>query len=327
MAINKRDRNRDKQFKIASIFILANLILCTLLTGLYKYNTDQLVLHYENEMFVRRDAEWNTVELYINELYNSLESKLSSVAQKVESNIIFSYKDNMSELQKQLEDGNYIHLCNTIREDIKDVYLTDVKNDNNDIFVAVHDGIILDYSLSKIPYADETVSKSFRTWEEYISTSVNPELTEKAIELILDQHNSIIFEQAEGEISFIEHQLDEIKKLYMQDGITALRNYTFLVPVYITEDGDIFGNVDIMYGHKYKTYKIILIQEFNVYDQLEENYPGLMDDSKYRCIDSHYDDILLKQNLIGIIILLELITCISLSCVVFNLVLRENKKE
>ena len=129
MAINKRDRNRGKQFKIASIFILAILILCTLLTGLYKYNTDQLVLHYENEMFVRRDTEWNTIELYINELYNSLESKLSSVAQKVESNIIFSYKDNMSELQKQLEDGNYIHLCNTIREDIKHVYLTDVKND------------------------------------------------------------------------------------------------------------------------------------------------------------------------------------------------------
>ena len=118
MAINKRDSNREKQFKMASIFILANLILCTLLTGLYKYNTDQLVLHYENEMFVRRDTEWNTIELYINELYNSLESKLSSVAKDVESNILFDYKDDMALLQEQLADGNYIHLCNTIRDDI-----------------------------------------------------------------------------------------------------------------------------------------------------------------------------------------------------------------
>ena len=61
--------------------------------------------------------------------------------------------------------------------------------------------------------------------------------------------------------------------------IIGLRNYQFLTPAYITETGDIFGQPEISHGVKNETHTFIFVQEFNLYDQIKENHPEMMDTS------------------------------------------------
>lgn len=316
-----RSNKKERKYKIASIVILANLILCTLSCGLYKYNMDQTIVSYNNYKDARRDAEWDVIEMYINEMYNNLEKELLDITVDLEISIISDY-DNLDDLEKEFSKEDYSHLYSIIEEKVKNTYLTPVKNDNNDLFVAVRDGIFMDYSISQIPYYSDTKTEDFRTWEEYINSSINPTLTRKAVDLILNQSNDVIFNQIDGDQSFYSQQLKELKKIYKEKGLEELKNFVFLVPAYITDDGDILGNLDIMYGHKYNTYKIILVQEFNIYDQLKVSYPSLVDEDRYKYLDIQQEQLIENQACLGMLIVLEVFACIVLSCIVFNLLFK-----
>ena len=189
-----RSNKKERKCKIASIVILANLILCTLSCGLYKYNMDQTIVSYNNYKDARRDAEWDVIEMYINEMYNNLEKELLDITVDLEISIISDY-DNLDDLEKEFSKEDYSHLYSIIEEKVKNIYLTPVKNDNNDLFVAVRDGIFMDYSISQIPYYSDTKTADFRTWEEYINSSTNPTLIRKAVDLILNQLNMMKLEK------------------------------------------------------------------------------------------------------------------------------------
>ena len=47
-----------------------------------------------------------------------------------------------------------------------------------------------------------------------------------------------------------------------------MKSYTFLLPIYITDDGDIFGKYDVVGTHKQSNNKIIIIQEYSLYDYI-----------------------------------------------------------
>ena len=217
---------REQKYKIASIVILANLILCTLTTGLYKYNMDQSIICYNNYVDARRDSEWDTIEMYINEMYSKLNKELVDITLDLELDIVSEY-ENLNVLENEFTAEDYSHIYSIIEKRVKDTYLTPVKNDNNDMFVAVTDGIFMDYSISKIPYNTDTKTETFRTWEEYINSSTNPALTRKAVDLILDQSNEVIFNQIDGESIFYTEQLKELEKLYKENGLDELRNFIF----------------------------------------------------------------------------------------------------
>lgn len=45
-----------------------------------------------------------------------------------------------------------------------------------------------------------------------------------------------------------EMTYEQLKSVYVKEGITGLRNYQFLVPIYITDTGDIFGMMILLEG-------------------------------------------------------------------------------
>ena len=322
MCVYSRKR-RDLNFKVASIVILVNLVLCSVISCLYKYNTDELIMNYDNNIEARKIAEWDSIELYIKVLYNGLDNSINDIANNVEEGIREEYPD-LEVLKEEMESANYSHLDKTVAPFIKDVFLTNVENDRNDIFVAVNDGIISNFSLSDVPYEYEYKNNNIFKWSDYIERSFNKTLTKDSVDMILNQSNDIIFSENKNTL-IIDHEkilqpyLSEMKKVYLKEGLDGLRNYTFLVPAYITNDGDIFGQNDIINGYRYSTYKIILIQEFNIYDQLMTNYPTLINEERYHIIDNNMMAKISGTSLVGMLIMLEMFACIVLSCLLFNM--------
>ena len=327
-----RSKDKEHSFRIAAVIILANLLLCASIGCIYKTYTNDLETMYTGNIEERKVQEWDIIEMYIKELYRSLSYEMDDLSVDIEQKIIDTY-DDLDVLKEELDLKDYSGLYKVVSPLIKDLYLSNIKNDRNDIFVATNDGIIADFSLSQIPYWDETTTSNptILSWQQYIDTSSNSDLTKESVNLILDQVNCIIFNErfnTNGDhMIILQPYLSEMKKVYIEEGIDSLRNYTFLVPSYITDDGDIFGNIDIEHGYRYTTYKIIIVQEFNIFDQLKNNYPNVINENRYESIDNMFLQKLTTGNIIGLLIIAELFASIILSCKLFNLHLLIYKKK
>ena len=64
-----------------------------------------------------------------------------------------------------------------------------------------------------------------------------------------------------------------------------------LVPTYITNNGDIFGQNDTDQGIRYDNYKLIVIQRINLYEQIKHNYPNLITNNYMKNVDKTYNRI------------------------------------
>ena len=94
----------------------------------------------------------------------------------------------------------------------------------------------------------------------------------------------------------------------------GLKNYQIWIPVYITDTGDIFGQSDVVKGVKQPTHKIIVVQEFNLYDQLKKASPRLFNsaykDDGILDIKMNYHYITIFLYIIGIIYAVEVIVAL-----------------
>ena len=75
-----------------------------------------------------------------------------------------------------------------------------------------------------------------------------------------------------------------------------------MVPVYITDTGDIFGQSDIVQGIHQDTHKFIIIQTFNLYDQIMSTKSDFGDDDYLGRLNSRYDRILNSLYILGIVV-------------------------
>jgi hypothetical protein len=105
-------------------------------------------------------------------------------------------------------------------------------------------GVIADMNVLKF----NQVQRSFT---DEMNTHYNPELGFASLEnIILKKSDSLVFYEPNYPISN-GHQIvkypsmDQLRQVFYKEGLDGLKNYTFLVPVYITDDGDLFGNPDI----------------------------------------------------------------------------------
>ena len=110
----------------------------------------------------------------------------------------------------------------------------------------------------------------------------NKELEEESIHRLLTHSNSIIATEntntlGKDHIKIDSMNYDSLKEVFVKEGIDGLKNYQFICPAYITETGDIFGQDDIVQGLRKPNHKIIVVQEFNLYDQLEKMGSALFD--------------------------------------------------
>lgn len=217
------------------------------------------------------NAQTNAILSIKTELEKNIEEPLQAITQEMENEI---KSMDLDKLESQLNNGEIPkELSNIFDKYYGELYLTGIESDDNDIFVCTSEGIIFD---NNIQYATETDE---RDWSLEVNRQYNKAMADKTITNLLNENSDtsfLVFER-KNEIDTPHNIYDEInaetiKEIVSSEGLKGLKNYTFLVPVYITETGDIFGKDDVIAGHLQKTNKFIVVQEYNLYDYIIMNH-------------------------------------------------------
>lgn len=233
---------------------------------------------------------------------------------------------------KILLENKALNLQNIILNEYSDNSLleNDIKNptDNSKLSKIfdkeLHNKNIIVGSMDKIlwnrTYGEySTDLKDDYTLEDVIYKTYNEELSREAIDTILklnsQKNDFIIWKSGKSNIEISNNNIDELLnelQKYNYD-INELKGYDILIPVYITEDGDILGVKDVdMIGRYNDNCKMVLVQKLNLYDILSHN--------KYN-IENYKDEVTRIQDMIEQLTDDEIIKNIYLLLIIIGIVI------
>lgn len=268
----KRKHSKRHSLKIKKLYNYAVVILCLSVIPIYGYVIQETSSVQDNIIDSINDERFDLLYSFIESTYNEAEFKVQKVSTNIQNELNSMDKESIKTDLDQTGHSEEMYEC--IRRNIENECLNGVDNHRNGIIVMTMDGIYEDLSLSRAASNEEELVLN---WECVINRSFNKELQKEAINKIINhsgsEHELIVVEN-ENLSKNKNHKLissfsyDKLKYIYLTEGLEGLRNYNIYVPAYITEEGDIFGQRDIVHGVQQYNYKIILVQEFNIYDQL-----------------------------------------------------------
>ena len=233
---------------------------------------------------------------------------------------------------KILLENKALNLQNIILNEYSDNSLleNDIKNptDNSKLSKIfdkeLHNKNIIVGSMDKIlwnrTYGEySTDLKDDYTLEDVIYKTYNQELSREAIDTILklnsQKNDFIIWKSGKSNIEISNNNIDELLnelQKYNYD-INELKGYDILIPVYITEDGDILGVKDVdRIGRYNDNCKMVLVQKLNLYDILSPN--------KYN-IKNYKDEVIRIQDMIEQLTDDEIIKNIYLLLIIIGIVI------
>ena len=305
-----------KKIKRSKIDRLISIILLTLASFIIILTVcDNAILSIKNSRAAAiedvKKRDFDTVWMSILNYMEDAEKQTSSVATNIENDIRANF--DLKDLQTKLDNGDVEareKLSEIFRENIDGVYIGEVNNNRNSIIILEgYDSIVEDLFVDPESREEGAVieNPSSPTLSQYQNTTYNKELFTSAVRKIRTHTDKIIaiepYNYIKGEHEKIhEMNYHNLERVYINEGVQGLRNYQFLVPVYITDSGDIFGQKDIENGVPQENHKFIVIQTFNIYDQIMFNSPEFGDDDYFGRINARYDRILNSLYIMGIII-------------------------
>lgn len=273
---------------------------------------------------ILKDAKLDSIIEAIDEISNQAYEYLIPLSKDIEKEIRANC--DMEQLEQDLSAG-------VINEDFQRTlksfsykrYFSNIENDKNDIFIANRNKILVDFS------HDTTYEKQTRTWEDEIKTFANPDSAATALKKLYIQDDSIIAWEREASankdhIYYKNINKENIRKIYKEEGWEGLKNYQVLVPIYITTDGDIFGKPDIKNGIYTNNNKIIIIQEFNIYEQLMKYFPAMINEQDIKMVQKDYDHMMMHLHTFGVVVIVSIIGVVVSTCLRFNSALEQEEE-
>jgi hypothetical protein len=204
---------------------------------------------------------------------------------------------------------------NTFDSFFQNVYFTYIRNANNDIFICDKNYIIANYSQKN----DKDVY-AYIPWKDVSLYQNTPDLSGDALAELLDEEDpQPVTYRNDG--SGKSYTILEVKELYLSEGIEAFKNINILVPVYITTDLRGHYSMDYMddYPESASTkYRAIIVQEFNIYDQLIAMEPEVENAYSVGFSDEELSGISIALYLSGFCLLLGIILFIAIIIWIFN---------
>lgn len=263
---------KTKIVSISSVILLSGFALL----GYIQYNEYEYMT--DNFSSIRKSMN-SELDVYIESILLENQEKarlyIESYTHVINDKILKEYEGDYSTLKEDIKNPKEdTKLIKILDECLTNRFINSTTSHNKP-FVSTIDHIIwnrnlsYDYNLSN----DDNVI----TLDEFINNHYNSKLSKLAVESIknmnLDKNKFIFWEALDN--SNPEHKLiekmniSEIINVYNEEGIESLKSYEILVPAYITDNGDIFGNNDVdSNGNKNNTDKIIVIQRVNIFDAL-----------------------------------------------------------
>lgn len=250
--------------KIGSIFI----IFCVAVCGIISYNVYSDYEIIKDNIIGNQDNIKDQLDSYIKTTFcdtnEYLKVILSNKTQILQDNIVLDYKDNEALLENDvIHPTQYSLLSKNIDKELG--------NNKNKIFIANSNNIIW-------TTFDGKKTDNLLTWEDTILPTRNETLNRKSIDIIKTgdvQNYDLIFYQKEfSNLNVYTMNIDDLVKELRNNNynLNELKSYEILIPVYITEDGDIFGVKDInSLGQVNKNYKLYVVESINMYSIIKNH--------------------------------------------------------
>lgn len=317
---NKSSKNPIRKM---AIFIMSILFIFGAAVLLYSAVLSSVKDAKQSAMDQAKDTKfdliWTQLQLSLDESYANAEV----VAEHIERDITAEF--NLDDLKDALDENDqdtYQRLSRLVARNIERVSLNDIDNHRNSVMVMTGDGVILeDYTVdlsSKIP-AGENFNK-------YLDTAYNKELFSNALRKLKIHSEYIIaienfdYTGNEDHIKVSEITRSTLKEVFDAEGLAGLQNYEFMTPVYITDTGDIFGTKDIVGGVPQQNHKFVIVQTFNLYDQIIRNDQEYADNDYEDSITERYDDVLVMLYIFGIVLVIAVAACIMYMMALYNFI-------
>lgn len=301
---------------------------------IYNYIIDSVKLTKEDAIAQAQLERYDYIWGYLNTLIETSESHAAIVSNTIEREIADNF--DLDKLYTDLESGNidvYNELKQIFIDNIKNEYYSGIDNHRNAMMVLAGDGTIIeDYTVDSTYIEDKSVFEN-QSFLRYESIALNKRLLRDAYEKIKSHSSGIIAIEIYDSTSNPDHILinevtyTSLKEVYVNEGLAGFKNYQFLVPIYITDTGDIFGQQDIVEGKPQDTYKFIVIQSVSLYDQLLSINAGVEDTSYLDPIETRYDNIVDQLHLLGIVICVAVVLCILYIMSLYNVIADERDRE
>jgi len=318
----------EKKISSKTLRMVFPFFILVVLIGLCAFvgNFRSIFIHnMKNADDVSKDVaelEWNFIEAVIYEDYLAAGNQAKVVAEDIMSKLKLAYPDMQImkyefEHPQEIDDPEYLRI---IKQSIQGVYFQRIDNDENDLFVCNRKGIIMDLSTS--------TASSQSDWGSIYSRSVNPSLSKNAVALLFNHSTNMVY--WEHHMYHITDEklprlpsspsIDALREVYMQYGVGGLKHVQFLAPAYITDTGDIFGVEDIsVRGTVTNNHKIVVIQTFNLYEQLMSRHYGELEKfDVFRTKLINENKVSLIEHAFIVIIAVILIVILTYFMMIFN---------
>lgn len=228
-------------------------------------------------------AKWDIIENTISENIDKAKIQSNGAKKLLTARILHDYSGNMQTLREDLARKDNSPVFEAMNEVIDGMYINN-ESELNRMIIVDKNGILADKGIV-------SSTKKSRDWITEIQAKPDRVIAAKAVNMILTKNNNIIYLKVDAFIS-VDHEpfdpnMTTFKAAYDRYGINIFRNYNILVPSYITNDGDIFSVPDVnTRGIKNENNKLIIVQEFNIYDAIIKNKDDL---DKYDAIVTEYE--------------------------------------
>lgn len=303
--ISEPERDRNKKIKFLKFSSLLISIVTIGLVFIYMQTLDNIKESEKENINILKEERFEQIYSYATNLRALASVQSSEVAIAIESDI--REQMDMDQLKADLDaNRTNMQLQQILHDNVYNKYLHCVENRRNSIFITSKTGIIEDGN-----YDRAGNSIPFRDWAYELENCYNSDLEKDAINKLLNHSSDLIITEhvnylGKSDSNYDTHKKikspskEVLKEMYIEEGILGLRNYQFLTPAYITETGDIFGQPEISHGIAKETHTFIVVQEFNLYDQIKQNHPEMMDTSSLYEVETSYANILNIMHIIGI---------------------------
>lgn len=305
---------KQKTFKYSTCIMIIILFFVTIFTILgmraviYNYNNNITISYRENALTMFDETLDQAIEMGRFGATNS--------ANKIQQDIkLYLNEEQLKTVFNQ--DLPYPEFDKVLRDSLqKNVYTRykQINQNRNSMFVILNGKIIASYAHYDSSTQSIKMGYGIDVYEFIEKNFYNPESGYNALDKILKQDNGYIVWQRRNpnnsDIPKVSNiAISDIHDIFLNYGIDALKSFEFLIPVYITEYGDVFGNYDDHTIESMNKDKIIIVQKLNIVDYINFYCPELFDISESdKQIAENYEDLMVMLN---IFIVIECLSIVS----------------
>ena len=266
--------------KLSKKILVSVFIFSVVLFGLsnFTFYNGYASLRQQEESALQNinDMEWVLIETLLQENTYLAKNKLDIMKANIEKEIKVVYGEKSSKLKYDIENiENKSYISDLLFKYVEDSTFKTLRSNSSSIFIITPSYVIAnndeDQGFIKVLNEEVQISKDI-VYNDLSFQSALFDIKNKQTE------KDIFWEPREN--TFVpDHKMlgkitkNELRQIFLTEGLAGLREYESLVPIYITRSGDVLGVHDYtVLGERINNNKIIIVQKFKLHSIISLQY-------------------------------------------------------